>query len=319
MKIVFKKDSDILNQCRKYDISLWEHPQFLFMIMGVVIILSIITTYWVGTAYLVNPETIIMIVFSITTILLIISFIISQSFEKLAEANKVKSELIGITSHQLRTPLANLKWIYDALAYNNKNLTKNQLDNFLMMRENIDRMIKMTDNLLTVSRIEKKKLFILRENINFEETIRQTIEKERPFFNDFNNIEISFHTDKEKIPLVYTDPQQIEWIVKNLFSNDVKYSSCNKNKIKIGITIKKNGDNEVFFEIKDNGIGIHKEDQKYIFEKFSRGKGAFKYNIQGTGLGLFACKSIIEKLGGKIGFESKEKIGSKFWFILPIK
>ncbi len=74
-----------------------------------------------------------------------------------------------------------------------------------------------------------------------------------------------------------------------------------------------------YFEIKDNGVGIPKEDQKYIFQKFFRSKNIMRYQTQGIGLGLYISKLIIEKLRGRIWFKSREGVGSTFWFTLPIK
>ncbi len=75
---------------------------------------------------------------------------------------------------------------------------------------------------------------------------------------------------------------------------------------------------KIYFEIKDNGVGIPKTDQKYIFQKFFRSENILKYQTQGSGLGLFIAKSIIEESGGKMSFKSEENKGSTFWFTLPI-
>jgi len=81
----------------------------------------------------------------------------------------------------------------------------------------------------------------------------------------------------------------------------------------------KNSGSKLLFEIRDTGVGIPKEDQKSIFQKFFRSQNVLKYQTQGSGLGLHITKSIIEKSGGKIWFKSKENKGSTFWFTLPIK
>ena len=82
--------------------------------------------------------------------------------------------------------------------------------------------------------------------------------------------------------------------------------------------MKKKGKN-LYFEIKDNGVGIPKGDQKYIFQKFFRSENILRYQTQGSGLGLYISKAIVERSGGKIGFKSEENKGSTFWFTLPIK
>ena len=91
-----------------------------------------------------------------------------------------------------------------------------------------------------------------------------------------------------------------------------------KEKGKVEIKLEK-VDKYCRFEIKDTGVGIPKKDQKYIFQKFFRSENVMRYQTQGSGLGLYIAKSIVERSGGKIGFESQENKGSTFWFTLLIK
>ncbi|PIP18384.1 MAG: hypothetical protein COX42_01175, partial [Parcubacteria group bacterium CG23_combo_of_CG06-09_8_20_14_all_35_6] len=101
----------------------------------------------------------------------------------------------------------------------------------------------------------------------------------------------------------------------NILDNAIRYIKGNG---KIEVILKKEA-NKLCLEIKDNGVGIPKEDQKYIFQKFFRASNASKIQAQGSGLGLYIAKSIIEKSGGKIYFVSRENEGSVFTINLPIK
>ncbi|MDP1538606.1 MAG: ATP-binding protein [bacterium] len=80
----------------------------------------------------------------------------------------------------------------------------------------------------------------------------------------------------------------------------------------------KKNNRHLYVEVKDNGVGIPKDDQKYIFQKFFRSANIKRHQIEGSGLGLYIAKSMIEKSGGKIGFKSQEDVGSTFWFTLPL-
>lgn len=317
MKKNFKEKISFFKKFKKYNVSIWENPQFIFFVMGIIIVASILVIYLIGNKYLVEPEAIFILLFLITVVLLAISFAISRSFERLSEANRTKGELIRIVSHHLNTPLTSLRWIHDTFTYAKDNLNDKQIENLSIMKQNIDELIKMTGNLLIASRIENKKLLIVNQEFSLNELVYEIINKRKSSLSNVNNLDISFN-EKEKDLLVLADPRQVEWVVKTLLDNAIKHSGCGKDKIKITVKVKKNNDKEALFEIQDNGVGISKKDQKYVFTKFFRSDNSVKYNIQGTGLGLFSCKLIIEKMKGKLDFKSEENVGTTFWFTLPL-
>ena len=313
---------NIFAQCRKYNLPLWQCPQFLFVLMGFVIITTIVATYLISALYITNPQIVILIIFGLTAILFIIAFIINSSFERLAEANRMKSEFVSIASHQLRAPLTNLKWTMEFLISGKK--LKNQREYFKIIQENSKRMEELVNDLLLVSRIEQGKIFLNnKEKVNIKVLIEKLILRFKTF-SDALNVEIIFKT-QENLPMVFVDSSQIKLVIENLLDNAVKYIKPpkknprprNNRKEKVEIKLSKINKN-LFFEIKDTGVGIPKEDQKYIFQRFFRSKNIMKYQTQGTGLGLYIAKGIIEKLGGEIGFKSKEEKGSTFWFTIPL-
>ena len=305
---------DFFGQCRRYDIPISQCPQFLFLIMGLVIIFSSVITYALGTRYIKDPEIVLLLVLSITAVLLILAYLISQSFERLAQANRLKSEFISIVSHQLRSPLSNMRWALEILMSGKiGKIEEEQLEYFTILKENSDRMRELVKDLLTVSRIETARLSLKKETFSLEELIKELISSFEPF-SKASNTEISFQAEKD-LPMVVSDREKIKLVIENLIDNAIRYT---KGKGKIEIKLKRK-DGRIYFEIKDNGVGIPKEDQKYIFQKFFRSKNAARYQTEGSGLGLYIVKSILEKAKGKIGFRSQEGKGSTFWFTLPIK
>jgi signal transduction histidine kinase len=297
-------------QCQKYNVPLWQCPQFLFLIMGIIIIGAATTAYLIGTHYIEDPQLIALIVLALSGTLFIFAYIINVSFEKLAEASRIRTEFVRIVSHQLRSPITNLSWAIDGLMSGDLGrIAESQLEYFKILKENSARMKELIKDLLITSRIEEGTLPIKKEKVSLIEIIKSLVSEFQPFARA-SNVETEFSYD-ENLPKILTDPQQIKVVMENLLDNAIRYS---QRKGKIKIRLERKGD-DIYFEIKDSGVGIPQEDQKYIFQKFFRSKSKEK---GGTGLGLFITKSIIEKLGGKIWFESEEGKGTTFYFTLPI-
>ena len=305
---------NILAQCKRYGLSLWQCPQFLFLIMGIIIIGSTLTAYAIGTRYIEEPELVALIILLITAILFIIAVIITRSFERLAEASRMKSEFISVVSHQLRSPLSNLRWAIELLMSGRLGkIEEKQTEYFRILKENSGRMGELVSDLLIVSRIETATLPQKRKEISLEDLIKKLISEFEPFAQA-SNVEIEFKSE-ENLPKILADPSQIRLVVENLLDNAVRYI---KDRGKVKMLLSRRGQN-LYFEIEDNGVGIPKEDQKYIFQKFFRSENILRYQTQGSGLGLYISKAIVERSGGKIGFKSQEGVGSTFWFTLPIK
>jgi len=301
-------------QCRKYGLSLWQCPQFLFLVMGLVITVSTLTAYAIGARYVEDPRMVALIVLLTAAILFIVAVIITNSFERLAEANRMKSEFVGIVSHQLRSPLSNLKWATELLMSGKLGKTEEkQTEYFKILKENSDRMGELIKDLLIVSRIETAKLPIKKVEFSLEDLVKELIKEFRPFAQA-SNVEIEFQA-KRNLPKIFADPSQIRLVIENLSDNAIRYIN-GKGIVEIKVERK---EKNLYLEIRDTGVGIPEEEQKYIFQKFFRSENVLKYQTQGSGLGLYISRAIIEKSGGKIGFKSEENKGSTFWFTLPLK
>jgi len=300
-------------QCRKYGLSLWQCPQFLFLIMGLVITISTLTAYAIGTRYIEDPRMVALIVLLTTAILFIIAVIITNSFERLAEANRMKSEFVSIVSHQLRSPLSNLRWALELLMSGKLGkIEEKQTEYFKIIKENSNRMTELIKDLLIVSRIETAKLLIKKMEFSLEDLVKELIKEFTPFARA-SNVEIKFRA-KENLPKIFADQSQIRLVIENFLDNAIRYiKGIGVVEIKI-----ESQEKNIYFEIKDTGVGIPKEEQKYIFQKFFRSENVLRYQTQGSGLGLYISKAIIEKSEGEIGFKSQEGIGSTFWFTLPL-
>jgi len=312
---------NIVEQAKKQGVPLWQSPQFLFVIMGIVIMASTVTSYVLGVRYIEDPQISLLLILGLTMGELVIAFLITQSFERLVEANRLKAEFVSIVSHQLRSPLTNLKWGLDFLMTGERVITKEQSMHLQILKENTARMNELVDDLLTVSRVEQGTMPFQRKEFSFEELLSHVLAEFQSFIQA-SNIELKI--EKERIPPIFNDPSVTRHAMANLLDNAVRYAwgehgavpAGRKQKNYIKIRYRIDGSN-LRFEIEDNGVGIPKEDQKYIFQKFFRSRNVVRRQTQGSGLGLYIVKSLVEKAGGTIGFTSEENKGSTFWFLLP--
>lgn len=312
---------NVVEECRRYGTAIWQCPQLLFLVMGILIIISVIFSFLMGRRYIEDPEITVLLILALAGVLLSIAFIITRSFEQLAEANRLKSEFIGIVSHQLRSPLTNLKWGLDFLV--NEGAARNQQESgyFNILQENIDRMHELVNDLLTVSRVEQGTFPFEEREFEFEEILKQVLTE---FQSVAQASHIEIKVEGARIPKLYSDPSLVRHVVGNLIDNAVRYAwndmetvpQEDRRRNRITIRYRSEG-SDVRVEVEDNGVGIPTQDQKYIFQKFFRSGNAVRRQTEGSGLGLFIVKSLLEKAGGKIGFHSVENKGSTFWFTLP--
>jgi signal transduction histidine kinase len=311
----FLAQLNILKQCKRYGISLWQCPQFLFVVMGIIIILTSILSYLIGTRYIAEEETVVIIVLVVSVFLFVLSYTITRSFERVAEASRMKSEFINIVSHQLRSPLTNIKWTFEILSSEDFDVPDSkQEEYFVNVKENIARMVELIDDLLIVSRIEQGRLPIQNKEFDFAELVAEQVSRFK-VFAEATHIKLSLAVE-EGLPKVFADPSLLKLVIENLIDNAIRYTA---GKGEVAVSIGKRDANKILFSVRDSGVGIPEKDQKYIFQKFFRAENALKQRTKGSGLGLYVCRTIVEKSGGQIWFKSKDHQGTTFFVTLPIK
>jgi signal transduction histidine kinase len=275
----------------------------------------------VGVRLIEDPQVVALAILVLTVVLLAMASVITRSFERLAEAAKLKTEFVSIVSHQLRAPLSNMKWIADILVSGKGN--NHQGDYFTMLKENAGRMQELVNDLLMVSRIEEGGLAPQKKDISLQGLVDDVVRNFAPVMKAAN-ITLEVKGDGS-LPAVSADEMQVRNAVSNLLDNAIQYTGKTNGAVlhepgkKRSITIRygKEG-NKARFEIEDTGVGIPVEDQRHIFQKFFRSSNVMRHETQGSGLGLYIAKSIVERSGGKMGFVSKEHKGSTFWFTIPL-
>ncbi|PIZ72228.1 MAG: hypothetical protein COY11_00400 [Candidatus Portnoybacteria bacterium CG_4_10_14_0_2_um_filter_44_20] len=281
--------------------------------MGVVTIGTMLGTYLIAYFFVDQPEIVALIVIIATGIIFIVGHFIISGFVYLAEANRMKSEFVSITSHQLRTPLSAVKWSLNLLMDERwQKLDQKQKEYFEIMKTSNNRMIRLVNDLLDVSRIEQGRLDMRPGKFSLDDMIRDLIAEITPIARD-GGVSLGFEVEGG-VPEGWADAERVRLALQNLVDNAVKYSNDGGAvKIKLG-----RFGNFLKCEVHDNGVGIPEHQKADVFQKFFRSDNVRKYQTEGTGLGLFIAKGIVDALGGKIGFSSKENQGSDFWFTIPI-
>ena len=240
------------------------------------------------------------------------AFIIGNLFwRKFKEADNLKYEFIRVAAHQIRTPITHIKWAAEELL----EIAKTEKERKLVSQINNhnEQLLKLADILLNTSQVEYKNSYKI-SSVSLEEVSRGVLANFQTQI-DAKELRIIFNVDKN-LPKINTDEEKIGAVVQTLLGNAIMYTPKGG---EIQIFIEKQKDNLVF-SVKDNGIGILKEEQSYIFSRFFRSHQAESIHTEGLGLGLFLVKNIIARLGGKIEFESEGKDkGARFWFNLPLK
>jgi PAS domain S-box-containing protein len=230
--------------------------------------------------------------------------------EKLIE--KMKTEFVSVAAHQLRTPLSAIKWtIRMILDGDVGEINEEQRELLEQTYISNERMIRLINDLLDVSRIEEGRLLYNQEDTQIEDVLDSVIEASQEMLRNKNMV---LEVNKKETPKVKIDKEKIGVVIQNLLENAIKYTEQG-GKIKITLD---NDEKNVIFKIEDSGVGIPKSQQDRIFTKFFRAENVTRMETDGTGLGLYTTKNIVQAHKGQIWFESEENKGTTFYFTIPI-
>lgn len=234
--------------------------------------------------------------------------------KELKEIDVKKNEFINMAAHELRAPLTAVKGFLSMVISGDAGTVGDKTKEFLIdAAVSTQRMIRLVNNMLNVSRIEDGRMLYTMDNFSLSTATNQ-------IFSEFQieatqkGLDLSLDIHKKVSDVVYADRDRIEEIMVNFLSNAVKYTSQGSVKVHLYNPTP----HVVRFEVIDTGPGISVLEQKRLFQKFYRVEAKVGKTI-GTGLGLYISKLLIKKFGGQIGVVSHEKEGSNFWFELPVR
>ena len=234
------------------------------------------------------------------------------------EIDRKKTEFVSLASHQLRTPLSTISWYAEMLSESGVGVPhaeqvkkqKKYLDEVIRGNK---RMIALVNALLNVSRLELGTFYINPEKKNIGTVLDATIHGVEHQIKE-KNLKLNKKYSVKTSPTFNIDPNLVRIIFENLLSNAVKYTPDGG---AITVSMRKNK-HSVVVEVSDTGMGIPKKQQAMVFKKLFRADNVRELGKEGTGLGLYIIKSILDSSGGEIKFVSKENKGTSFFVSLPL-
>jgi len=239
---------------------------------------------------------------------------IEQQNIQLKRLDRIKTDFLNVTSHELRTPMAAIKgYIQMLLRQTMGDITPDQKDALNVVLRNTNRLDHLIQDILDISRLESGTMKFIPEKTDISKMIKE-VEETMQSPADLKNIKINRELE-ENLPSLNIDSERIKQVIIHLINNAIKFSPDGSI---INIKAKKNVD-DILFEIQDFGRGIPKDKQKKIFEKFYQIESGMDREFSGVGLGLTLSQDIVNAHGGRMWIDSTIGRGSTFKFSLPLE
>jgi len=235
-----------------------------------------------------------------------------DSKEKAESANKAKSQFLANMSHELRTPINAMLGFSKILKDQHVGpLNSKQYEYLEHIMESSNRLLALIDDILDLSRVEAGKIEITKAVFNIDKLMKR-LSTTYSFLISKQGLSFQVNVSPDIPKYLINDEYRIEQVLKNLISNAIKFTD--QGKIEVFVNVK--SENELLFEVRDTGIGISKDKQNNLFEKFFQADSSYAKKFSGVGLGLAISKELVELMGGMIWVESDVGKGSTFFFTL---
>ena len=253
--------------------------------------------------------------------------IVLHDITTLKEIDRMKTEFVSVVSHQLKAPLTAINWYVEMLRSGDAGKLTPEQDNFFQeIHSGAQRMLRLINDLLNMSRLETGRLIVEPQPTQLETLLAEIIHELEPRAVKRHCAGVKFIKPKKSLPLVSTDQTLLRQVISNLITNALTYSPLERCNVKVSLLQK---DDAYLISVVDEGIGIPPEAQKRIFEKFFKADNAQSQTAEGSGLGLYIAKMIMDASGGKIWFESptvrrktaagvEENYGTIFHVAIPL-
>ncbi len=234
------------------------------------------------------------------------------------QIDRLKTEFVSLVSHELRTPLSSIKAYAEILLKKPDRDTNQRVEFLNIINEETDRLTRLINDILNITKIEERKIDLERKPVDISEVIDKSVSAHRSS-GQRKNITIDVGVQRD-IPQIWGDEDSLMQVLANLLNNAIKFTP-EGGEIRVSAEYlheDSRPSGEVEVRVRDSGVGIPSEYLEKIFERFYRIDVPFTEGEIGTGLGLYFCKYIVERHGGRIWAESEERRGSTLIFTLPV-
>ena len=236
---------------------------------------------------------------------------LEQEQKYLQELEQLKSNFVSLISHDLKTPLAKIQGVVDRLK-KTSDCTESSKEDFNALEDYTNELNRYIQSILKVMRVESRDFQINKTSTDLNEMIEEVVKSLRPLAEVK---ELALNLNLEPLFLVDLDATLIREVIHNLIENAIKYSPENK---QITITSFETQDNEIGFQVQDQGEGIPPDEVSSVWGKFVRGQSQ-SHKSKGTGLGLYLVKYFVELHAGRVTLQSVVGQGTTVGFFLPLQ
>ncbi len=256
------------------------------------------------------------VIAAFTFVLLVMAMEVTRTKKAIARTrDDSTAEFFSIVSHQLRSPLSAIRWLTELLRSEAKDkLSSKELGYIDDIHEEARRMIRLINSLLRMTGLEMGKVVMRNEDVNVYSLVQSVVAEHRKQHTS-TITKIVLRKPKHALPPVKADKELLRQVFSNLINNAMRYSKAGRGSVDVSFS--RADDGSVLVAVKDQGIGIPKATQHRIFSKYYRAPNAIKVQTQGTGLGLYISRLILDLHRGRIWFTSEEGRGSTFYVSLP--
>ncbi|HXK13344.1 MAG TPA: HAMP domain-containing sensor histidine kinase [Gaiellaceae bacterium] len=229
--------------------------------------------------------------------------------EQLVEIDRLKDEFVSSISHELRTPLTSIAGYVELLQEEEENPEK--LGHLAIVGRNSERLLALVTDLLFAARLQYGRLELERSPVDLRRLVEQCVDSARPRAQAAS---VRLDLEVEDVPEITGEPAKLAQLLDNLVSNAIKFTPRDGH---VGVRLTSTPD-RIRIEVSDTGIGIPDRERERLFERFFRAQAALERQIQGTGLGLYISKAIVDAHEGRIGVDSAPGEGTTFIVELPV-